>query len=117
MLKNRSFVLATVIASATTMFAAAPAFAAPVALATTRQTDRELPVVERQDHRKAAPTADDAATAPRTIVVKSGFATAPIATDGGFGFGVHASVADVANTRSGFARAGATTKSGFASVR
>jgi hypothetical protein len=117
MLKNRSFILAAVIASATTVFAAAPVFAAPVAIATTRQLDREPPMVERQDRRQAAPTSDEAATAPTTIAVKSGFATAPIAADAVFGFGVHASAADVANTGFGFARAGATTKIGFTSVR
>lgn len=117
MLKNHSFILAAVIASATTTFAAAPAFAAPVAIATTRQPDRESPVVERQDHRKTARTSDETATAPVKITVKSGFATAPIATDSVFGFGVHASAADAANTGFGFARAGAPTKIGFASVR
>lgn len=117
MLKNPSFVLAAVLASATTLFAAAPAFAAPVAIVTTRPLDREPPAVERQDHRQAAPTSEKAASTPTTIAVKSGFATAPIAADAVFGFGVHASAADVANTGFGFARAGAPTKIGFASVR
>src|SRR6201999_3428666 len=108
MSKNHSLTLAAVIVSATTALTAVPAFAspdhpqAPVAMSTTRQPDREAPVVEHQD-RKAAPTSNEAATVPVTIVVKSGFANQPIATDGVFGFGVHASAADIANTRFGFA--------------
>lgn len=125
MLKNRSFVLAAVIASATAAFTAVPAFAspdraqAPVAMSGTRQQDRDVPVVEHQDRAKVAPTSDEAATAPVTIVVahKAGFATNPVVTEPVFGFGVHVSAADVANTRFGFARAGAVTKVGFASVQ
>jgi hypothetical protein len=123
MLKNRSFVLAAVIASATTAFTAVPAFAspdhtqAPVAMSGTRQTDREVPAVDHQDRSKVAPTSNETTTAPVTILVKSGFATQPVATDGVFGFGVHVSAADLAATRFGFARAGAVTKVGFASVQ
>jgi len=125
MLNNRSFVLAAVLASATAAFTAVPAFAspdhaqAPVAMSGTRQQDRETPVVERQDRTKVAPTSDEAATAPVTLVVvqKVGFATNPVVAEPVYGFGVHVSAADAANTRFGFARAGAVTKIGFASVQ
>jgi len=122
MLKN-SFVLAAVIASATVAFSAVPAFAssdhtqAPVAMSGTRQQERETPVVEHQDRSKTAPTLE-AATAPATVVVvKSGFSTQPVATEGVYGYGVHVSAADLASTRFGFARAGAVTKVGFAHVQ
>lgn len=124
MSKNRSFILAAVIASATAAFTAVPAFAspdhtqAPVAMSGTRQQDREVPVVEHQDRAKVAPTSDEAATAPATIVVvqKSGFATNVSVTEPVFGFGVHVSAADAANTRFGFARGGSVAKLGFASA-
>jgi hypothetical protein len=123
MSKNRTFVLAAVIASATAAFTAVPAFAspdrtqAPVAMSGARQQDREAPVVERQD-RKAAPTSDEAATPAALVVVqKAGFANNVVMTDGVFGFGVHASAADVASTRFGFSRGGAVAKVGFASVQ
>jgi len=125
MSNNRSFVLAAVIASATAAFTAVPAFAspdhaqAPVAMSGTRQQDREVPVVEHQDRAKVAPTSDEAATAPVTIVVvhKVGFATNPVVTEPVYGFGVHLTADDAANTRFGFARAGAVAKVGFAKVQ
>ena len=102
MLKNRAFILAAIIASAT------PAFAAPVAMSTARHADREVPVIEH----RTAPTAS-AATVPVTIAVKSGFALAP--HSGVFGFGVHTAAA---GTRFGFAPAGEiATKLGFSSAQ
>jgi hypothetical protein len=124
MSNNRSFVLAAIIASATAAFTAVPAFAspdraqAPVAMSGTRQQDREVPVVEHQDRTKVAPTSDEAATAPVTIVVvhKVGFATDPV-VEPVYGFGVHLTADEAANTRFGFARAGAVAKVGFAKVQ
>jgi len=122
-MSKNSFALAAVIAATT--FTAVPAFAspdhaqAPVAMSSTRQPAREVPVVERQDRNTVTPTTGYGAAAPVTTVViqKSGFSTQPVATDGVFGFGVHVSADEATSTRFGFAQAGSVTKVGFASVR